>query len=388
MVMTEAEAVMINLMRAALFGVPVQNDHPNVDWDVVQENAEQQTVDGLIAKQVPQEAGKAWQQTAVYHLAHIATYLVAQQDLVNAFEQAGIPMAIMKGAAVARYYPAPEDRSMGDIDFIVPQDRFQEACELMRACDYSGKWEEIYENQELPRHVSFYKGIFTFELHHHFSYSDLNIESFITEGLKHKEYGEIYSYRFPILPRLANGLVLLAHMRDHLKSGLGLRQVIDWMMFVNSELDNEFWENEFRDAAESVQMDILAITVTRMCQLYFGLSECYTWCSGADVELCHRLLELLLVSGNFGRKHGSGSSIEAVSMAFQNNGFFRQLQLSGEQNWKAYHRNPKLKPLCWGYQLGRYINRGMHTGRDVKFFEDLSRSKERYVVLKKLRITN
>lgn len=52
-------------------------------------------------------------------------------------------------------------------------------------------------------------------------------------------------------------------MRNHLKSGLGLRQVIDWMMYVNKELDDDFWENGFGTAAVDASMDKLAVTVTR-----------------------------------------------------------------------------------------------------------------------------
>ena len=44
-------------------------------------------------------------------------------------------------------------------------------------------------------------------------------------------------------------------MRNHLKSGLGLRQVIDWMMYVNKELDDDFWENGFGTAAVDASMD-------------------------------------------------------------------------------------------------------------------------------------
>ena len=386
--MTEEESVMIDLLRASLSGVPFENSHPDVDWDAVRENAELQAVEGLISRLVPPEAGEDWKKITSQQQLLFTYYLVAQRELVSAFAKAGIPMAILKGCAAAKYYPSPEHRTMGDIDFIVPEDRFQEACTLMKKCEYIGTYNMPLENGEQSRHVSFKKDLFEYELHHHFSYRDLNIESYISEGLSHIENSQIYSYTFPTLPRLANGLVLLAHMRDHLRSGLGLRQVIDWMMYVNGELDDAFWEDEFRDAAACVGLDTLAKTATRMCQIYFGLSEQITWCTDTDAVLCRRLLELLLVSGNFGIKHGDGSSIEAVSTTFRKNGFFRQLQLSGERNWRAYHNNPQLRPLCWAYQLGRYCCRGLHTGRGIKMFQDASRSKERYKVLKELKIAN
>ncbi len=386
--MTEAESVMIDLLQASLSGIPFENSHSNVDWDAVRENAELQAVEGLIAKLVPPEAGQEWKDIAKQQRLLFTHYLVAQRELVSAFGKAGIPMAILKGCAVAKYYPVPECRIMGDIDFIVPEERFREAYALMRRGGYSGAPNTPGQNGEQRRHISFKKDLFDYELHHHFSYRDLDIESYISEGLAHIENSQVYSYTFPTLPRLANGMVLLAHMRDHLKSGLGLRQVIDWMMYVNGELDDAFWEDEFRDAAASVGLDTLAKTATRMCQIYFGLSERVTWCADIDADLCRRLLELLLGSGNFGIKHGAGSSIEAVSTKFRKNGFLRQLQLSGERNWKAYHRHPRLRLFCWAYQLGRYCYRGLSTGRGINILRDASRSKERYELMKELNIAD
>ena len=46
-----------------------------------------------------------------------------QTKLYHLFDDAGIPMAIIKGCAAAMYYPAPLHRSMGDIDFVVPLER-------------------------------------------------------------------------------------------------------------------------------------------------------------------------------------------------------------------------------------------------------------------------
>ena len=53
---------------------------------------------------------------------------------------------------------------------------------------------------------------------------------------------ELDDFLIPVLPSLQNGLVLMLHIVKHLKSGLGLRQIIDWMMYVDKQLDNEKWE--------------------------------------------------------------------------------------------------------------------------------------------------
>ena len=197
----------------------------------------------------------------------------------------------------------------------------------------------------------------------------------------------IEGHEFPMLSPLANGLVLLDHMRRHLKSGLGLRQVIDWMMYVYHNLDDEFWNSSFRTIAEDKGMDKLAITATRMCQIYLGLPETITWCKSADEKTCEQLMECLLVSGNFGRKNGQGNLVETVSTFIKQEGLFKWLQYAGEHNWETYHKHHWLKPLCWFYQIFRYAKQGFKTGRNKKQLKaDLDRSKDRYDLLKKLNI--
>ena len=159
------------------------------------------------------------------------------------------------------------------------------------------------------------------------------------------------------------------------------------MMYVYRNLDDEYWENEFSRVAKEKKMEKLAVTATRMCQMYLGLPETITWCKGADEKTCEELMECLLASGNFGRKNGRGNSVETVSTNMKRKGLFRWLQYAGEFNWEAYHRHHWLKPFCWLYQIFRYAKQGVKTGRNRKQIRgDLDRSKERFELLKKLGI--
>ena len=99
------------------------------------------------------------------------------------------------------------------------------------------------------------------------------------------------------------------------------------------------------------------------------------------------LLENLLVTGNFGHTHGSGSSVETVATNIKRTGLFRYLQQQGEHNWKAYQNHKALKPFCWAYQIGRYVRRGLGTGRSGALLAaDYKRSGSRYDLLTRLGI--
>ena len=236
--MCDNEHILTELLKSSLFGTePILPQ--DLEWVAVLSEAKDQTVVALAAKAVPQEVASVWQESAMQSQAKFIRLVHEQSQLVNLFERVGIPLVILKGMAAAIYYPEPFRRTMGDVDFLVPQDAIEKAVHLMEENGY----QKISDGN---RHVAFQKAGLEFELHHRFSYPDLNIEDYIIDGLSHPEWGNIGGNRFPMLPRLANGMVLLSHLRTHMKSGIGIRHIIDWMMYVDRELDDEFWQNEFR----------------------------------------------------------------------------------------------------------------------------------------------
>ena len=374
--MNRNQKALLELLKASLFGIEPELPE-GIDWDAVLREAQAQTVVALAAKAVPRKAAAAWQESAMQSQANFIRVLHGQAQLVQLFEQAGIPLVILKGTAAAAYYPEPFRRSMGDVDFLVPPERFEEAVNLMLGNGYR-------EKGNGPRHKEFMKDGIEYELHRRYSPLGMDVEEYIKEGFSQLEKGAIGKDSFPMLPRMANGIVLLTHLCSHLKKGVGLRQMIDWMMYVDRELDDAFWENEFRQVAERKGLAPLAITATRMCQQYLGLSERITWCASADDKLCDLSWELLFFSGNFGRKNGEGGHVEAVGTRIRNMGLFRYLQSTGEASWEAYKRHHFLKPFCWLYRGFQLAKRGLKTGRGMSMVEDIDRSKNRYELLKNL----
>lgn len=378
--MNQAEQVLLNAIGRALFGADAK-EASDTDWEAVRREAETQAVLGVAARGVPEEVRLAWKQSASRVTANYLRYLHAQDALVGLLDRAGIPFALLKGAAAAVYYPAPSARETGDIDFIVPQDRFEETKRLLSENGY--RYNPVHEN---VRHVGFDKGGTSFELHRRFSYPDMDLEQYVIDGLTRLDTASIDGHRFTMLPKTANGLVLLAHMMRHLQSGLGLRQALDWMMFVDRELDDDLWNAEFRAAAASIGLERFAVTATRICERALGLPKTRTWTDGADDALADDLLNCLLSSGNFGRKEGEGGKIETVMTYFKRDGLFYYLQRAGESNWKAYHKHPWLKPFAWFYQIFRYLKQGIRARRTREQLQsDLKRSDARAKLLSELR---
>lgn len=388
-IMNKNQALLLELIRLSQFGC---DDKPvylgECDEEQLFEEAQHQRVLGLIATVLPadisDECNKKISVARNQQLVSYIRYLHAQQNLTELLRNARIPFAVLKGLAAGIYYKDISARAMGDIDFIVPQEYFESTKDLMLSNGY-----ELYrEVLDGARNIAFIKNEIHFELHHHFSADDRDVDRYIINDFDDVKIISVDNTEFPMLPPLSNGIVLLDHIKDHLKTGLGLRQIIDWMMYVDRELHDDFWDKEFKAIAEEVKLKKLAIVTTKMCQKYLGLTkENITWCFDAEDTICDELIENLLASGNFGRRNGAGNNIETVSAAIEREGLFKRLQRVGEINWTAYKKHKWLKPFCWIYQAFRYLKQGITSKRSGKQLKaDVKRAKKKNQLLKDLEI--
>ena len=371
----DSNSVLLGLLSASLHGAEtVFLD--GVDLEKVIKEAKNQAVEGIVYNVISNiPTDEKLKRTSRY-----VRYFYGQDELVKLFGDNGIPFVVLKGSAAGVYYPDPSARSYGDIDFLVSPEHLAKAESILESSGYELK----SAGDAMPRHICYFKNGLEYELHFRFSHDDLNLEKYMKAGLENIESASIDGHVFPMFPKLANGIILLEHMRNHLRFGMGLRQIIDWMMFVENVLDDEFWNSEFGKICGETGLSTLAKTVTAMCKKHLGLKGSLTWCDDADERLCDRLIECIISSGNFGRKNGIGRNVETVTHAFRKEGFFRHLQTAGEYNWKAYHKHPKLKPFCWFYQIFRYIRQAFCRGRELP--KDLNRGRKRRDLMKDLGI--
>lgn len=364
----------------------------NVDWNDVFLEAEKQRITSIVrcgsSYYVPGKFKDKWKITYYNDLGYASYVIEVMKKLVDLMNIYKIPFCILKGTSVAVYYPEPLLRSMGDIDFIVQKEYIEKTKEILIQ---EGFIPDLGEEKD-PRHQSFsYKEEICCELHQRFSFDemDIDIDTIIENSYEKLETGKIRGVSFPMLPPLENGLVILDHLRHHLYSGLGMRQVLDWMMYVNNILDDKYWEETFSPVARSLGFEKLACVTTRLCQIYFGLSSDLHWCRNIDDNVCEEFMNCIIESGNFGKANGLGANIEHTIINFRNRGFFSYLQTAGEYNWEAYHKHPWLKPVAWIYQVFRYIKQGLQV-KKIKgsLKNDFIRSEKRYQLLKDLDLLN
>lgn len=359
----------LDILKTALYNAPVTGGTVTTD---ILEQFRSHTIHALVADavlkydMVPGVREKVEQYTAL-QMTNFVSYMKEQSRVTELLYKEGLTPVILKGAAAAMYYPEPGLRQMGDIDFFIsPHNKknFEHAVKLLEEAGYK-QHEDVVE-----RHLALQKGRIEVEVHRYYSHRRNKEEI----ELDRKVYGStpvertvesMGSYRFFTCPVEHNGLIFLHHISSHLYSGLGLRQIIDWLMYVDAVVTDEFWEHKLQPLAATTGVEKLAVAVTRMGELYLG-APVHSWCKNADTDVCAQLFEMINNAGNFGRNQNQKD--HAVKSVLNNRISFKSLQQRGLINWKAAQKHKILRPFAWLYQIGRYIKKGIKRDKDSAGF--------------------
>ncbi|WP_295154373.1 nucleotidyltransferase family protein [uncultured Ruminococcus sp.] len=387
---TTTQIALLEALKASLFGTePVYPE--DTDWAEVVNEAKVQTVMGVISPVVP-----VTDEITNIGITNYSMLLYEQDKLVRLLDKNGIPVVILKGFAAAKYYPKPHLRSMGDIDILVPRDRFYDAVSLLEAngFEYShGKGDDGKLGVD-SRHIGYMKDGIEYELHHHFSSKGFDIDDILEKAIDKREYVTMNGYKVPMLPDIENGLVLLGHLNQHLVAGnLGFRQLVDWAVFVHKVLNEQQQTERFMSLVEKSGLKKLAANVTFMCTKELGLSDDCGIAQGADPEVSDILLSMIFESGNFGAKNGGtphDNNELLVSDGMYNikkNGFFPYFQDMGLKRWSLCSKYKFLRPFAWIYGIFRAVRLGIIS--EVKtgsFRKQIHEGSEKYVLYEKLGI--
>lgn len=209
---------------------------------------------------------------------------------------------IFKGQAVSRYYPEPEVRISGDVDFYVCRKDWEKAIGVI------SKVAKITDRYSF-RHLDFSMDGVPFEMHYHTAlfpthnkqeYWDNMIDEYFDDVLDHVD---IRGTSVPTLSPTVNAIYLFIHTYHHfLKEGIALRQFIDWMMFfkakhgeiVKAELDAKLDRLGLKRAFKA--FGAILVDVLGMSSTYFPYDL-----TDSDRKYESAIMEIVLKYGNFGK---------------------------------------------------------------------------------------
>lgn len=226
----------------------------------------------------------------------------AVANLAKFMQSKDIGFFVFKGQTIASYYPFPEIRTSGDVDFYVFKKDWDRAKSLLEkgvtiTDDHSGQ------------HLEFTKDGIPFEMHYHTAafassseqrYWDELIESYFEEVLDHVV---INGVEVPTLPPTLNAIYLFVHIYHHfLKEGIALRQFIDWMMFFEAKHD-EIIVSELTAKLERLSLlrafkafGAILTEVLGMGTKFFPYSL-----TDRDKKYVFKIMSIALRYGNFGK---------------------------------------------------------------------------------------
>lgn len=387
MKLTTTQVALLEAIKASLFDIE-PNFPADTDWDEVVKEAKAQTVLGIISTVIPVKDVSVEMGKATY-----MRLLFEQDKLIKLLDANDIPCVILKGSAAAQYYPKPHLRAMGDVDFLVPHDKFEMAISLLEHSDYDYDHGKNQKDVYLSRDICYKKNGIEFELHHHFGSFGFDIDDILDQAISNRQYRELDGYKIPMLPDFENGLVLLGHMNHHLIShNLGLRQVLDWELYVSNVLDETMWNERFAPLLNRIGLKKLSINTTNMCIRYLGLQCSLQLGRDPDESVSEMLLKMLFENGNFGNKNKSkeNENDSLVSYGLYNikrNGFFPYFHDIGIRKWRLCQKYFIFRPFAWIYGIGSALCRGIPaliTHGNVK--KQINKSKEKYIIYEKLGI--
>ena len=354
--MKEVRSIVLQLLKESLFpDLYIESALTGcLNWREVYLEMQKQTVDILPGEWLKKNSisdwslRNEWLRRCTLQKGLWAQVMYAQTELLNLLEENSIKCVIIKGSAAAMVYPQPSLRTVGDIDFLVNRADYEKAARLLEENEYL----LVGEKDKGYHHYKYTKNGIIFELHRRLaiiSETDEELISLFEEGINHRETKKMGLFTFPVLPSKLNGLVLMFHINQHLRSGLGLRHIIDWMMYLNERGGMQ----ELIPLLKKTKMERLASTVTVLCQRYLGLQD---YVLDAEEYPCEELMEYIFAKGNFGRKGADEGKVSAVVLVSTSPLlFFQRLQKGGLLRWKSAKKYRILKPVAWVYQVGRII---------------------------------
>ena len=400
------EYAFLEILKAGLFGLR-PNFPQNVDWYLVFRELRTQNVIGLSGKGlsfaldtkafVPE--GKSltlpdsWRRRIQNTQTRFHKMLGVQKRLVSLLIGSGIPFVILKGSASASLYPEADLRAMNDIDILIRPQQEEIVDTLLRS---NGFLPEDAPEWRRERHTKYRYDDVALEVHHRFYEDGLTLhgeelDQFFFKSFSKPQYTTVYDHTFPSLPPLEMGLSLLDHIRHHVPYGLGFRHFLDWVLFVNVWVDNNFWEKTLKPLTDHFGLTTLAVVLTKAAQLFLALPVAdHEWCEEADENACWDLFRYFFAVGDFGQKD---EQINRVTNVFTGAGIYggllRNTQRIGTYEWPLASRYPALRSFAWVYKASHYINKILkrkHPIRDVNLA--LHDAHERKKLLRELGVSH
>lgn len=306
------------------------------------------------------------------------------EKLIGQMNEAGIDHLLFKGYVLKDYYPVPELRSYGDIDFLIKEEDREKSNRLMLDEGFKIKtdWEPVY---------SYYKDEEFYEIH-----TDV-MEVDVSDKADYKGYfKQIWNHAYHVeghtweLKPEFHFLYLLTHIAKHISgSGAGIRMYMDIAIFIKHFGDSIDW-GYIRKELEKLQFVDFENTVLTVVEVYLGVKSPIPLKKIPD-QILEDFMDFTMEGGVFGHINRDAGMV-ALKQAERNeesvsrvSTLVRRMFPSAstlESRYTYLQKKPWLLPVAWMHRF--VITRdklGAHT-KEAKSI--MSVDEERVLKLKRI----
>jgi len=393
---------LLDLLGEALWNVPCdcQNLTPE-EWGQMYECAEKQSVVPLMLRgaapyktQIPLELLNRMRSCSISVVMRNERLMAIQDQLMAFMTEHHIPCAILKGCSLSVCYPQAELRPLGDIDVLIRPEDVERTEQLLCANGYRP------DHTGHPFHLDFFGKGACVEMHWQVStFPDSQgghtAREIMQTALEQTDIACLEGYSFPELKPLHQAISLLLHMERHMTTGgIGLRQLCDWAMFVNS-VDAGVFAAQVLPKIEKCGLLQFAKVLTATCVEYLAMpAEKGVWCQMIKPAMCAAMMQDVFrggsmgkaaeeteVSGMFIERGNAGRQRNAVLLMFQKLTQIANVHFPITRCWKM------LLPVFWIYIPLRYWVRSLQGKRTkIAFADTLAVTRARRKLYNELRL--
>ena len=282
-----------------------------------------------------------------------------------------MPYVAMKGLASAKYYPEPNLRSMGDVDFLVEKENVSRAGKLLESIGFAIDHGE----EDDGIHIAYTRPPMSiWELHHSVNGIPNNevgelIKTEMDKAIPTAEVAEVDGSTCRLPSKFHHGLIMLLHTASHLTSeGVGLRHLCDWVVFASALSDAEFREI-FEKKLKRFGLWRFAQALTLLGIRYLGAPN-RVWTLEAveshklDASTLEGLMNDILSGGNFGFKdmnryreikYISDRSEGTVGKSGILRQGFKTMNAKVRRDYKTLGKHKALLPVGYLAEGGKYL---------------------------------
>lgn len=385
---THTQTAFIRILRDYLLNRKI--DDYTADWNELLRLSKLHEVTGIIQHQckafIPENLRSEFETTYSATLFYYSNRVRAMQFISDLLNQNSIPFFSVKGLEVAKYYPFPALRTMGDNDVVVELGKLLEAVAILkehgfvRSADPGDSGEHVWSCD--------YKKL-------HFEFHDRLTDNDARTGEQQIFFNDFMPYvKDNTLDWNFHFLFLIMHLRKHfMNSGVGLRQFMDIAVVAKNreDLDWDWIEEKLIE----LKLQKFAHACYSLIEDWFDITVPVQY-KKLEADLTDEVTEKIVNNGVFGFADEDNKDNRVSNILIQSGESIRKNRLTflicslfpSYENMKGYpgcgflDGRPYLLPIAWirrfVYILGKNdnIDRTRTIAGSFKSTADLEKRRE------------